>query len=108
MQTTLNDRNIIVAVLAVPATAAQTVTDDLVAAGIKIIFQLLGSASYHVTPRLRTDDEPHRPAPARALRRARVSRRTPGDASGAFSTSRASVSRILCFGTVREGAAFST
>jgi len=38
MQTTLTDRNIIVAVLAVPASAAQTVTDDLVAAGIKVIF----------------------------------------------------------------------
>ncbi len=35
---TVRDENIIVGVLAVPATSAQTVADDLVAAGVKIIF----------------------------------------------------------------------
>ncbi len=34
----IRDRNIIVGVLAVPATAAQTVADDLVGAGVRIIF----------------------------------------------------------------------
>ena len=34
----VREKNIIVGVLAVPATAAQGVTDDLVAAGVKIIF----------------------------------------------------------------------
>ena len=34
----VHDNSIIVGVIAVPATAAQSVTDDLVAAGVKIIF----------------------------------------------------------------------
>jgi redox-sensing transcriptional repressor len=34
----VHDKNIIVGVLAVPATAAQSAADDLVAAGVKIIF----------------------------------------------------------------------
>jgi redox-sensing transcriptional repressor len=35
---TVHDKNIIVGVIAVPATAAQTVADDLVGAGVRIIF----------------------------------------------------------------------
>ena len=34
----MRDKNIIVGVLAVPATAAQSVADDLVDAGVRIIF----------------------------------------------------------------------
>jgi redox-sensing transcriptional repressor len=38
LRETIRDKNIIVGVLAVPAAAAQSVTDDLVDAGVKIIF----------------------------------------------------------------------
>ena len=34
----MRDKNIIVGVLAVPATSAQRVADDLIGAGVKIIF----------------------------------------------------------------------
>ena len=34
----VRDKNIIVGVLAVPASAAQSAADDLVAAGVKIVF----------------------------------------------------------------------
>jgi redox-sensing transcriptional repressor len=45
----VRDKNIIVGVLAVPATAAQSVTDDLVASGVKIIFNY-SEALLHVPP----------------------------------------------------------
>jgi redox-sensing transcriptional repressor len=38
LQDAVRDKNIIVGVLAVPATAAQSAADDLVAAGVKIVF----------------------------------------------------------------------
>lgn len=45
----VRDKNVIVGVLAVPAVAAQAVTNDLVAAGVKIIFNY-SEALLHVPP----------------------------------------------------------
>ena len=63
----VREKNIIVGVLAVPALAAQTVTDDVVDAGVKIIFNYSEALLNVPVGRDRPHDEPGRRAPLRAV-----------------------------------------